>query len=498
MEQEMNDIEIKVRKIFISYSWTNEEYGTRVRELSEELARHAMDVELDQWSLKKGDDKFVYMEQMVNDPEIDKVIILLDKRYKEKADDRIGGVGTETTIMTPKVYGDVVEKRGKQKFIPVVMERDSETGEAFLPAFLESRIYIDLTDADHYAERFEELVRAIHDKPIHKKPLPGKIPSYLLEPEGISLGTSGRARRATEFLVNDKSQALNAVKDYFDLVIENLKLLNFPLDTKEIKYTEAIDKIQEVLPIRDELIDVIAAIARYKNDLTFYEEIHNFFERLMSYFFYEDNKSSPRIEIATDHYKFLGNELFLYTVALLLNFSRFSQLNELTEQGYYKAGDSYDSNRSSLLTFRCFNTYSTALRDQHRRQGGYEENAVEARLVQKRAVRTDIRFEDLTQADFILYLLDQMDNDKNSGWYNWYPKLLSISYKSTPFEMFSRSQSKRFFDKFRVSLRNATKDDLVSLVEKIKQGDDKIPYSSYRNTEGLLMLIGIEQIATRL
>ncbi len=263
MEQENNkETEIKIRKIFISYSWSSNDYVDEVRELAEELASNAMEVELDQWSLKEGDDKFVYMEQMVNDPTIDKVIILLDKKYKEKADGREGGVGTETTIMTPKVYADVVEKRGKQKFIPVIMERDAETGKEFVPTFLDGRKYIDLTDADHYSEKFEELVRAIHDKPIHKKPLPGKAPSYLLENEGINLGTSGRARRAIEYLVNDKSQALNAVKDYFALTTENLKMFNFPVETKQIDPTEVIEKLQEILPLRDEMIDVISAIAK--------------------------------------------------------------------------------------------------------------------------------------------------------------------------------------------------------------------------------------------
>ena len=122
MKQKNNEEkEIPVRKIFISYSWSNNDYVDKVRELAEELASNAIDVELDQWSLKEGDDKFVCMEQMVNDPTIDKVIILLDKKYKEKADGREGGVGTETTIMTPKVYADIVEKRGEQKFVPVIM-----------------------------------------------------------------------------------------------------------------------------------------------------------------------------------------------------------------------------------------------------------------------------------------------------------------------------------------------------------------------------------------
>ncbi|MBA2605539.1 MAG: TIR domain-containing protein [Acidobacteria bacterium] len=293
MEQNNNnESEIPVRKIFISYSRSNDGYVNKVRELAEELANHTMDVELDQWSLREGDDKFVYMERMVNDPTIDKVIILLDKKYKEKADDREGGVGTEATILTPKVYADVVEKRGRQKFIPVIMERDPETKKEFVPTFLDGRIYIDLTDTNHYAEKFEELVRAIHDKPIHKKPLPGKAPSYLLEDEGINLGTSGRAHRAIEYLTNDKPQALNAIKDYFALVTENLKMFDFPPETQQMGDEEIIEKIQELTPLRDEIIDVFLAIAKYREDSAIYEEIHNFFEQLLPYFEYRNDSDS--------------------------------------------------------------------------------------------------------------------------------------------------------------------------------------------------------------
>jgi len=497
MEQNNNnESEIPVRKIFISYSRSNDEYVNKVRELAEELANHTMDVELDQWSLKEGDDKSVYMERMVNDPTIDKVIILLDKKYKEKADDREGGVGTEATILTPKVYADVVEKRGRQKFIPVIMERDPETKKEFVPTFLDGRIYIDLTDANHYAEKFEELVRAIHDKPIHKKPLPGKAPSYLLENEGINLGTSSRARRAIEFLVNDKSQALNAVKDYFAIVIENLKILNFPEETKEIQTTEVIEKLQETLPLRDEIIDVISSISKYRDDSAFYEEIHNFFEQVIPYFDYRNN-NNPNLEWAADHYKFLGYELFLYAVALFLKFQRFEQLNELTGQGYYFVGSPYDSNRSSLMTFCYFDTHSDALRTHSQRQRQWRDDTIEAKFIQQRAVRKDIKFEDLTQADFILYLLYNMDKKENSWGYSWFPKMLTISYQNTPFEMFLRSQSQRFFDKFRVGLRNSSKDDLKGLIEKIKKSDDDATTSSRLNVAGLLVLIGIEQIATK-
>lgn len=108
-------------KVFISYSWTSEEYQNRVIEFATRLRQqHSVDVKLDVWDLKAGQDTYKFMEQCVTDPDIDRVLILCDKRYAEKADERKGGVGDETAIITPEVYGNVTQ----EKFIPVVMEKD--------------------------------------------------------------------------------------------------------------------------------------------------------------------------------------------------------------------------------------------------------------------------------------------------------------------------------------------------------------------------------------
>jgi len=495
MEQEVNkESEISIRKIFISYSWSNNDYVDRVRELAEELASNAMEVELDQWSLKEGDDKFVYMEQMVNEPTMDKVIILLDKKYKEKADGREGGVGTETTIMTSKIYADVVEKRGKQKFIPVIMERDIETGKEFVPAFLDGRKYIDLTDADHYAEKFEELVRAIHDKPIHKKPLPGKAPSYLLEDEGINLGTSSRARRVTEFLINDKPQALNAAKDYFALVTENLKMFDFPTETQQMSDEEIVEKIQELTPLRDEIVDMFLATAKYREDSAIYEEIHNFFEHLLPYFEFR-NDSDSNHQWAADHYKFFGYELFLYAVAALLKFKRFEQLNELTESKYYFSGSPFSRNQNTLLSFVKFDTYSEALRNYNQRQS-QQAYSIEARFIHNRATRSDIRFENLMEADFLLFLIHQIDDKENSNatWSSWYPSTqVFAEYRHNPFEVFLRSQSRKFFNKFKLCLRNISKEQLSELINNL---EEKMKRENRHNRVYVSVFTNIEQIET--
>jgi SEFIR domain len=74
---------------------------------------------IDKWDLKEGHDAIKFMEKMVTDPEIKKVIVVLDRTYAEKADGREGGVGTETQIISPKIYA----KADQNKFVGVASEQ---------------------------------------------------------------------------------------------------------------------------------------------------------------------------------------------------------------------------------------------------------------------------------------------------------------------------------------------------------------------------------------
>lgn len=65
-------------RIFISYSWTSEAYKQKVEYLASRMAKDGVDVKLDVWELKEGHDKFVFMEQCVTNPDIDKVLILCE------------------------------------------------------------------------------------------------------------------------------------------------------------------------------------------------------------------------------------------------------------------------------------------------------------------------------------------------------------------------------------------------------------------------------------
>ena len=124
----------KVPQVFISYSWTTAVFKQKVKRLAEKLMSDGVDVKLDIWDLKDGQDKYAFMEKCVTDPEIDKVLIICDSGYAMKADRRQGGVGDETMIISTEIYQDARQ----EKFIPVIMERD-ESGKPYMPRLFEKQ-----------------------------------------------------------------------------------------------------------------------------------------------------------------------------------------------------------------------------------------------------------------------------------------------------------------------------------------------------------------------
>lgn len=172
-------MQVNKKKVFISYSW---KVQAQVVELANRLIANGINVIVDVYDLKEGQDKYVFMEQSVSDETIDRVLIICDKSYTEKANSRDGGVGDETVIITPEVYGNAKQ----EKFIPVIFEND-EDGVAYCPTYLKSRIYFDLsTEDEKYEVEYEKLLRNIYEKPRLRKPALGTKPEWL-EQDNVDL-----------------------------------------------------------------------------------------------------------------------------------------------------------------------------------------------------------------------------------------------------------------------------------------------------------------------
>ena len=318
-------------KLFISYSWTNQDHETWVLNLANDLVENGVHVIIDKWDLKEGQDSYSFMEKMVSDTEIQKVLIISDKKYADKANGRDGGVGTETQIISAEVY----KNRQQEKFVAAVVERD-ETGEAYLPVYYKSRIYIDFCEPENYADSFEKLLRWIYDKPLYKRPPIGKQPAFLNERDDIALGTSFLSKRVLLGLKEAKPYVNGAIEEYLVTLSTNIEVLK--INCKPEEYDDKlIEKIDAFIPYRNEFIQICISICQYSDDIKI-DKFYHFFEKLIPYF--KKHGTGSFYEHEFDVFKFIAYELFLYYVAIILKYEKFIDLDEFLDKQYMGSEDS--------------------------------------------------------------------------------------------------------------------------------------------------------------
>jgi len=472
-------------QVFISYSWSNPEHEQWVVDLANELVESGVHVVLDKWDLREGHDAIAFMEKMVTDPAISKVILVCDQVYAKKADGRAGGVGTEAQIISAEVYA----KQAQDKFVAVVAEKDAER-KPYLPIYYKSRIYIDLSEGDRYAENFEKLVRWIFNKPLFKRPELGKVPSYINEDDVPALGTSPLAKRAMEGLKSDKGYAKGAVDEYLSTFTEQFE--RFRMSPGEGQPDDRIVKsIEDFLPARNEFIQVFTTLTQYADPNSYASRIHRFYETLIPYL-----SRPPHInqwnEIDFDNYKFIVHELFLYGIGILLRGEHLAAASHLLAQPYYVPGNT-DYGKNATVSFTVLREYvkSLEIRNDRLKKG---RASLRADMLEQRSHTSGLMFRYLMQADFVCFIRgDMMGADV---WDRWWPEtLLYAQRQHGPFEIFARASSKAFLAPV-LSLLGAS--DLTALKAKVESysKDSSFPRWSY-HTFSPGTLLGLEQLGMR-
>lgn len=137
----------------MSYSRSSKNF---VLALATRLRQDRVDAIIDEWDLSPGIDNSVFMESMVLDRSIKKVLVMCDPDYQRKAN-TYSCVG-DTQIITREIYEDAHE----DKFIPVLCRRDS-AGRACLPSFMQNLMYVELTDALNYEVGYSDILERIFD-----------------------------------------------------------------------------------------------------------------------------------------------------------------------------------------------------------------------------------------------------------------------------------------------------------------------------------------------
>ena len=478
---------MKTTRVFISYSWSTPEHEEWVLDLATSLRESGVDVVLDKWDLREGHDANVFMEKMVTDKEITKVAIVCDRTYAEKSNARKGGTGTEAQIISKELY----QKEDQDKFVAVVTETD-ERGKPCLPAYYTSRIYIDFSDRSLYSERFEQLLRWIADKPIHRKPALGKPPAYLTdEDNAIVLTTSAAKRRAHDAITRSREYAYPATKEYFELFTEELEKFRLGTDVDPLK-DDFLANFESFLPYRNECLDVVLAVARYTSDERHADLLHAFFERCLQYFEPPEGMASYR-EVWFDNFKFFAHELFLHTGAVLIAEGRHDLFNALVEREYYLERRARYGGRT-LGPFTEFRQYLKSLEHRNRKLE-LKRLSMAADMLKERTANSGTSFRDLMQADFLLFLRAELANF--GDYERWWPEtLVYLGFHYGTFEIFERSRSRRYFERVRPFLGNVTKEELEKLLAGYADNSRNLPrWEVFGVDPGTLM--GFQNLCTK-
>ncbi len=473
-------------RLFISYSWSTSEHEQWVIDLATELVNSGVDVVLDKWDLREGHDSIAFMEKMVTDPSISKVILVCDQVYASKADGRAGGVGTETQIISAEVYA----KQSQDKFVAVIAEKN-DAGKPYLPTYYKSRIYVDLSESDRYAENFEKLLRWIFDKPLYLKPEIGKPPSFITEPDAPALGTSALAKRVIEGVKADKGYTRGALDEYLSLFSEHLERFRISSDEGEMD-DRIVKSIEDFTPSRNELIQIVTALAQYTDPQAYVPRVHRFFESILPYLSRPPHVNQWR-ETDFDNFKFIVHEMFLYVIAVLLRGEHIESATYLLSQSYYVPGNS-DYGKNATVSFTAFREYMKSLEIRKQRLKS-NRLSIRADLLEQRSKTSGVQFRHVMQSDFICFLRADLTHTDSYG--RWWPEtLLYATRHYGPFELFARSTSKSYLSRTLSLLGVPNLDLLKAKLDEYASDRNNLPRWQFESFSPSA-LVGFDQLGTK-
>lgn len=477
----------RIPQVFISYSWTTPEYKQSVINLASRLRHDGVDVKLDVWDLREGQDKYAYMEQCVTNPEIDRVLILSDRAYAEKADQRKGGVGDETTIISAEIYGNAEQ----QKFIPVVMERD-ENGKEYLPAYLKSRIFRDLSGSDYESE-YEELLRTIFEAPLHRKPELGRRPSWLAEetPDALFPVKDAVRKLSVADLAGAKTMA---VQDFLDLYIEAMKQFYVEQPEKDT-YLKNFAVMKEYRDVFLDYLKVLSSQPHFGATVADqFERLYNALYNIKTFVPDATSCSERRFDLFRVHIW----ELFICTVTFMLHFELYEDINALLVHTYYLRASALGE-EVRPRSYDRFRFYSPMLEEiiKPTLDGDLSRKYTLAGhlIYTEREYAPIYTRKNIANADLFLYqVYNGLDLGALSQRHPWFPSL--YVYADEYNSMWVKLTSKRYCEKIMLIFGADTIAELKNCIGKCRF-DENYHYSgAWDPAPAILNWIKLEDIAT--
>lgn len=442
-------------KVFISYSWSSKTHQEHIKNISERLAADGVESVVDIYDLKEGDDKYHYMERMVQDESVTHVLVICDKKYSEKADSRKDGVGTESIIISQEIYSSV----SQSKFIPLIFEY-KDSGDAYTPIFLKSRIYIDFSTLEKENDNWERLIRLLYGKPEFTKPQLGKPPAYLEQDTSKpSYEVQAKYQSLKSAIVNQRPNIVDCRRQFLEICHSYCDSLRIRTGPKSDDFAaEILQTHKELIPVRDVLVDWVLLEGNSAAD-DIEKSLLHVMEMLIEVRDRPENVNSWSNEWFLAH-EIFAYETFLYIVASLIKTEAFHNVHTILNSSYLLPSH-LSSRGMEFCNFSEVYVHSDFLQDKLS-PANMRLNSPVAELVKLSANRNDILFRDLKQADLVLLMASLLSLE-----IQWYPQLLLYSSHHEKFPLFVRAIQQRGFKN--IAAITGIKDS-KELAEKIIEG----------------------------
>ena len=472
-------------KVFISYAWSRQKTQDDVLELAQRLMQDGIEVVLDKWDFKEGHDKYVFMERCVNDSTIDRVLIVCDKAYQERANNRQGGVGDETVVISSEIYGNMQQ----EKFIPLIFESD-EKGNPFLPAYIKSKKYINFSDENDYENSYEELLRNLYEMPVNKKPKLGQKPTWLNDEEVSSSELKLSLKILRRGAMEQRSRYHSIITKFVDDFVTTLNEFRFSED--KFNAEELVKKISSLKPIRDIYFDFLVTILGSQFFSTNF--VVNFFERIHNEVGIVEKGSYN--EATFEYYDFFRWESFIGTIAILLHHEKYEEVHSILNHTYFLSEYPLKNSRLIPCKFSKFRKPLRTLEFDYQKINQTRYLSYSAQLLTEREKMPILTKQLFAETDLLLYQLSTIflsdESESISYFWKWFPSMYPYVKRK---DLWVRLQSKSFCEKVLPLFGVKTINDLKLVISKATYDNSIRLNGAWDAALNILSYISVDKIA---
>ena len=268
------------------------------------------------------------MEKSATDPSITNVLLLIDSVYAKKADQRKGGVGTETQIISSEVYNQI----DQSKFIPVIFARDSD-GNISKPRYLKGLLHFDLTCSENYDSEYQRLVRRLYGIESNKEPELSKPPAWLTEEPSVLL----KSKISSEFYKGNTSDIIKSKKFRETITDITNQIFEYTYENED----NYIDEYLELKHFRDEILLLLKnseyVLDGYKYIISSLEDLE------------DEIRNNHREDISLK--RTLIHELFIYIISYYIKQNDVEALRYILNKTYFIAKSNFNEEEDSYNSF---------------------------------------------------------------------------------------------------------------------------------------------------